>query len=58
MTAPDVLAVLKVGYGQMEVRKLTDGRTLLVLPGGARKSGTWYELTPEQAAWLAEELVK
>lgn len=58
MTTPDVLAILSVGYGQMEVRKLIDGRKLLVLPGGARKSGTWYELTPEQATWLAAELVK
>lgn len=55
---PDAYACLTVSYGQMEVRRLLDGRTILVLPGGARKSGTWYELTPEQAVWLAAELVK
>lgn len=59
MTIPNP-TVLNVGYGQMEVHHMAKGRKLLVLPGGARKPGfqTWYELTPEQAAWLAAELVK
>lgn len=50
--------ILHIGSGQMEVRHLTDGRKLLVLTDGKPNRYTWYELTPEQAAWLAAELVK
>ena len=57
---PSAIFNVGIGYGQMEVRSLQDGRKLLVLPLGMRKANTltWYELTPEQATWLSEELAK
>jgi hypothetical protein len=50
--------ILKIGTRQMEVRHLANGRKLLVLPDGKLNGYAWYEILPEQAKWLSEELSK
>lgn len=48
---------VEIGAGQLELWNTPDGRVLIHLQP-AHETPIWIELSPDQAVWLARELLR